>query len=110
MTAKRAGSPLPETQWEILLNWHSEAQTDLSKIVEGKGDWMFYRHSDASQTSVDAWWLIDLKALRAALIQNGPNGHNVVMGDQQNPDGTWFKWFDVRSFSADPPLVVASSD
>jgi len=35
------------------------------------------------------------------------NTPQIVMGDQANADGTRFKWFDVRSFPAEPPLVVA---
>lgn len=85
----------------------SGAQTELSKIVNGNGDWMFYGHSNAAQTGIDAWWLIDLKAFRAALIRHRMNAPCLVMGDQINADGTQFKWFDMRSFPSEPPLVVA---
>lgn len=87
----------------------SGAPTELSKIVNGNGDWMFYGHSNAAQTGLDAWWLIDLRAFRAALIRHQMNGTSLVMGNQANPDGTQFKWFDMRSFPQDPPLVVAHS-
>jgi hypothetical protein len=36
------------------------------------------------------------------------NGAELLMGDQWNPDGTRFKWFDARSFPAKPRLIVAS--
>ncbi len=87
----------------------SGRQTELSKIVNGKGDWMFYGHSNEAQTGLDAWWLIDLRAFRAGLIRHMANTPQIVMGDQANADGKRFKWFDVRSFPAEPPLVVASS-
>ena len=77
--------------------------------MNGNGNWTFYGHSNASQTGLDAWWLIDLKAFRAALIRHQMNGSNIVMGDHTNPDATRFKWFDMRSFPAEPPLVVANS-
>ena len=96
-------------QFTIRSQIPSGGQTELSKIVNGKGDWMFYGHSDASETGVEHWWLIDLRAFRAALIRHGAQGPRISMGDQRNPDGTWFKWFDVRSFPKDPPLVVARS-
>ncbi|WP_299960776.1 hypothetical protein [uncultured Roseobacter sp.] len=96
-------------QFTIRSRVASGAQTELSKIVEGKGDWMFYGHSDASQTRVESWWLLDLNAFRAALIRSGGHGYNVVCGEQANPDGTRFAWFDMRSFPAEPPLVVAKS-
>jgi hypothetical protein len=85
----------------------SGAPTELSKIVNGHGDWMFYGHSNAAQTGFDAWWLIDLRAFRAALIRHRMNGSNILMGDQVNPDGTRFKWFDMRSFPSEPRLVLA---
>ncbi|MEM0948374.1 MAG: hypothetical protein AAGK37_13270, partial [Pseudomonadota bacterium] len=44
---------------------------------------------------------------RAGLIRNAQNGYPIRYGDKRNADGTWFKWFDVRSFPEEPPLVVA---
>ena len=85
----------------------SGAETELSKIVNGKGDWLFYGHSNANQTAVDRWYLIDLNAFRAGLIRYGSKG--LHWGTKCNPDGTRFTWFDIRSFPADPPLVVAQS-
>ncbi len=47
----------------------SGAETELSKIVNGKGDWLFYGHANACQTGIGLWWLIDLRAFRAGLIR-----------------------------------------
>lgn len=87
----------------------SGAQTELAKIVNGDGDWLFYGHANASETGFDLWWLIDLRAFRAALIRQSANGYPIVSGDRVNPDGTCFKWFDIRSFPGEPKLVVATS-
>ena len=87
----------------------SGALTELAKIVNGEGDWLFCGHSNASQTGFDLWWLIDLRAFRAGLIRQSGNGFPIRCGDKANGDGTWFKWFDIRSFPAEPPLVVAAS-
>ena len=87
----------------------SGAETELSKIVNGYGDWMFYGHSGEDGRTLESWWLIDLRAFRAALIRHGTTGQCVLMGDKRNEDGTCFKWFDIRSFPKEPPLVVASS-
>ncbi|MFN3662809.1 hypothetical protein [Yoonia sp.] len=84
----------------------SGAETVLSKIVNGAGDWLFYGHANASHTGMEAWCLIDLKAFRAGLIRQA-NGHYIRCGDKANHDGTWFKWFDIRSFPQNPPLVIA---
>lgn len=94
-------------QFTIRSSLPSGAPTELNKIVNGYGDWMFYGHADRFGR-LDCWWLIDLRSFRAALIRRRLNGAELLMGDQLNPDGTRFKWFDVRSFPADPPLVVAA--
>ncbi len=85
----------------------SGAETELSKIVNGHGDWMFYGHANPTETGFDRWWLIDLRAFRAGLIRHVHNGYPIRYGNKVNPDGTQFKWFDIRSFPAEPPLVVA---
>lgn len=87
----------------------SGAQTELAKIVNGYGDWMFYGHAD-EWGGLARWWLLDLRAFRAALIRRATNGFPLVMGERTNPDGSRFVWFDVRSFPAYPPLVVATSN
>ena len=107
---RRAGyARLYPHQFTIRSHVASGRQTELAKIVNGHGDWMFYGHSNASQTGLESWWLIDPWAFRAVLIRHMAYSPQIVMGDQANSDGTWFKWFDVRSFPAEPPLVVASS-
>ena len=82
----------------------SGAETELNKIVNGWGDWLFYGHSDSSGT-IPRWWLVDLSSFRAALIRrNGSIGIN-----QSNGDGTHFVAFDVRQFPKNPPILVAGS-
>jgi len=81
-------------------------ETELSKIVNGKGDWMFYGHA-GQDGGLESWYLLNLNAFRAALIRNRQNGFPIQCGDKKNADGTAFKWFDVRSFPSEPPLVVA---
>ncbi|MEM1156002.1 MAG: hypothetical protein AAGI44_17845 [Pseudomonadota bacterium] len=88
----------------------SGGRTELNKIVDGKGDWMFYGHANAWQTGIDRWWLIDLSAFRAALIRHSLGGPQIRYGTRKNTDGTSFAWFDVGSFPADPPLIVANSN
>ncbi|WP_372572683.1 hypothetical protein [Ruegeria jejuensis] len=100
-------SMLYPNQFTIRAQVPSGAETELSKIVNGYGDWMFYGHAGVDGLSLQNWWLIDLRAFRAALIRHGANGSFIRMGDKRNPDGTCFKWFDIQSFPDDPPLVVA---
>ncbi|MGY8665701.1 hypothetical protein Q3C01_25535 [Bradyrhizobium sp. UFLA05-109] len=86
-------------------------ETELSKIINGWGDWFFYGHAASPEgLEISPWWLIDLAAFRAALIREARNGTELRHGDGSNGDGTHFKWFDVRSFPPHPPLLIASSE
>lgn len=85
------------------------AKTELAKIVDGWGDWFFYGHADICEVFIEYWWLIDLHSFRAALIRNSMNGTGLISGDKKNGDGTFFKWFDLRSFPEEPPILISSS-
>ncbi len=85
----------------------SGGKTELAKIVEGHGDWMFYAHSNEFG-GLQRWWLIDLRAFRAALIRDRFGESKVRWGQQSNPDGTQFAWFDVRSFPTEPRMIIAA--
>lgn len=83
----------------------SGAETELSKIVNGWGDWMFYAH-DGGEGTFSRWWLIDLDAFRASLIRSRGQ---ISKGEKSNRDGTFFAWFDLRTFPANPSILVAGS-
>ncbi len=88
----------------------SGAKTELAKIIDGWGDWFFYGHqAHGRQRSFAQWFLIDLSAFRAHLIKDGYRENRAIRtGKVPNGDGTYFRWFDVTSFPADPPLLIAS--
>lgn len=98
-----------EWQFTIRLRVKTGAPTELQKIIDGFGDWMFYAHVvDEYSMHFDPWMLINLHAFRAALIRDGNGRFKLKWGDRDNGDGTHFRWFDVRSFPADPPLLIGS--
>jgi len=70
----------------------SGAKTELEKIVDGFGDWMFYGHANDNRVDIDRWMVIDLSGLRAALIRN-----KAPYQKQSNGDGTHFIAFDIRA-------------
>lgn len=91
----------------------SGAKTEIEKITEGWGDWMFYGHQASPHSlSVHPWWLIDLSAWRAAMIRVAWNVGfpRVRTGMIPNGDGTHFRYFDLRTFPLDPPICVASAE
>lgn len=85
------------------------ARTELEKLTDGWGDWMFYGHAAERSPTIERWWLLDLDAWRAALIRDR---NRIVTRKQSNGDGTHFVAFDVRSFPVRvgcKPLVIAGS-
>lgn len=94
-------------QFTIRANTRSGGPSELKKIVNGHGDLMFYGHA-RTDGSLEDWYLLDLRAFRAALIRHANGGHRVYWGDKINADGTAFRWFDMRSFPSEPRLLVAS--
>ncbi len=94
------------SQFTIRSHRDSGAKTELQKIVDGWGDWFFYGHSTENEKGLELWHLLDLSAWRAHMIRNKGA---IQKGQQPNGDGTHFTWFDINSFPANPPIVVASS-
>lgn len=74
----------------------SGARTELEKIVDGFADWMFYGHADGSTSGISRWMVINLAALRAALIRK-----KAPYLKQSNGDGTHFIAFDIRNLPQD---------
>jgi hypothetical protein len=88
---------------------NSGMETEYSKIMNGWGDWLFYGH-DFSQQSVYPWQIINLNAFRYAVSKHAAMPC-LRCGDKGNGDGTFFKWFDIRSFPKERPcILVRSSD
>ena len=80
----------------------SGAKTELAKIIDGFGDWMFYGHAAEDGINVSRWMVISLPALRASIIRKQATAHK-----RSNRDGTHFVAFDVRELP-DACIVAAS--
>ena len=85
------------------------AKTELAKITDGWGDWLFYGHAaDEPGAQLARWFLVDLHAWRAQQIRSKQRAGHPAM--QVNRDGvTAFTAFDLRRFGNEPPILVASS-
>lgn len=85
----------------------SGAKTEMAKLVEGWGDWMFYGHAALGST-ISHWMLIDLHEWRKTLITAGygSGGWCHLADRRSNKDGTHFLAFDIRNF---PSALIASS-
>jgi len=83
----------------------SGAQTELGKIINGWGDWLFYGHAmDGASVRVCPWMVVDLKRLRSLWIRH-PLREALAdakwCGRKSNGDGTHFVWFDVSRMPSD---------
>lgn len=86
----------------------SGAETEMSKIINGWGDWLLYGH-EGEGNSLSRWWVVDLHAFRAALIRSASGGVRLRFQKQDNGDGTRFVAYDLRSFPPHPPILIAGS-
>lgn len=75
-------------------------KTELSKILEGWGDYLIYGFSNQSETNLEAWRVIDLDAFRNKF-------QSLARSTLSNGDGTHFLAFDVRKMPAG--IVVMQS-
>jgi len=87
----------------------SGVETELSKIINGWGDWLFYGHASNNNRTFEKWMIVDLHAFRAGLIRDGHAGVELKYESKKNGDGTHFKAFDTRSFPKHPPILIASN-
>ena len=91
--------------WEFTLRSHrdSGAKTELAKILEGWGDWLFYGHAAHNDLpSLARWFVLDLHEFR--LLHDWPL---IKCVKQKNKDGTHFHAYDILSFG--PEILVACS-
>lgn len=82
-------------------------KTELAKIIEGWGDYLFYGFTDADQTRLAAWLLGDLRVFRLWLMdQTRANGGKLPGAGKDNTDGS----SDFRAFRINelpPDFIIA---
>lgn len=93
--------------YEFTIRSHvpSGYKTEITKVINGFGDWFFYGHAD-EETKISRWFLVDLSAFRAALIRGKVS---LEKKEVENGDGTKFLAFDVRDFPDNPSILIGSS-
>lgn len=86
----------------------SGAKTEMAKIIEGFGDWMFYGFSDDDNgPGIGRWYLIDLDIFRANLIWCHARKHLKFDKKSNMDNATSFVGYDIRSFTG--KILIASS-
>ena len=85
-------------------------KTELTKIIEGWGDYLIYGFASADETQLEAWRLLDLNVFRLWLARHMANHKGELPGvTRQNRDGSsGFHVFDVTT--APPELVRAQKE
>lgn len=89
-------------EFTIRAKLDSGTRTELEKMVDGFGDWMFYGHAHEDGMNISRWMVINLPAWRAALIRK-----KAPCEKKSNGDGTHFVAFDVRMLPES--FLIASS-
>lgn len=105
--------PYAEFEFTLRHGRTNGTQTEFDKIARGFGDWMFYGHAGPDdENTIARWFVVDLNQLRYNLILKDRVTNSLVCDVQPNGDreGTSFVWYDLRSFPAEPPILVASSE
>jgi len=87
----------------------SGVKTELAKIVEGWGDYLFYGFSDTNEQCIERWMLGDLKIFRLWFMRHLITGHGTPPGrGKPNQDGSSsFRAYDITSLP--PEFIVASN-
>ena len=87
----------------------SGIKTELTKIVEGWGDYLFYGFSDAEEVYLAAWKIIDLNAFRLWFNREIVKNKGGIPGyDKNNTDGSSnFLAYDTRKC---PEIIHSQSN
>lgn len=85
-------SRYPE-QFTIRSRRSNGQMTELEKILDGWGDWLFYGHDNAGGR-IDPWWLVNLTTFRESYW----SADVLRLKETPNGDGTFFTAFPLRLF------------
>ena len=86
-------------------------ETELSKIMRGFGNLLFYGFWDQSRCKHQYFRMIDLSVVRLAITKLGVDVFSIEKANTNAygyPDGTFFRAFDIRLFQANGFDVVDS--
>ena len=84
----------------------SGVKTELTKIIEGWGDYLFYGFSDAEEKLLAKWTIIDLKAFRLWYMRKLAACEKAGSAQNNNDDSSGF----IAFLLADMPDAIANRD
>jgi len=83
----------------------SGAKTELTKIIEGWGDYMFYGFADEGEVSLAKWTVLDFKVFRLWYMRQLASGAMPGTKEINADKSSWFRAFDIRGI---PNIAYAS--
>ena len=87
----------------------SGVKTELTKIIEGWGDYLFYGFCDENEKSLEKWFIGDLKAFRIYINRELVKNAGKLPGDGKcNKDNS--SSFISFKKNAIPNFIIASND
>ena len=81
-------------------------KTEIDKINDGWGEWMFYGFANLLESDIERWYIINLDIFRSSLIKKDTRKH-IQCVQKDNGDDTALIAFDIRTFPQN--ILVASS-
>jgi len=93
-------------QFTIRATLPSGTKTELTKIIEGWGDYFFYGFSNEDETRLERWILGDLKAFRIWFVRGIKNNKGICPGISlnNNDNSSRFLAFEYKDI---PNFVIA---
>lgn len=95
-------------QFTIRAGRPSGIKTELTKIIEGWGDYFFYGFSDKEETVLEKWILGDLKALRLFIMRELAASRNPWIENKNNKDNS--SSFVAFTYDTIPFFIIASDN
>lgn len=98
-------------EFTIRAGLRSGAKTELTKLIEGWGDYFFYGFSDLNEVRLSRWVLADMKIFRrtyARMLAASPIGVTPGISKVNFDGGSSFAAFKWRDFPAE--FIVAHSE
>lgn len=93
-----------KNEFTVRSNRHSGTKTELRKIIEGWGDYLFYGFGDEQCKKLEHWHLLDLKVFRSSFYNMVYKGE--IPEQIQNKDGSSsFMPFQINDFPGN--IIIA---
>ena len=79
-------------QFTVRVSRPSGVPSEMGKIVDGWGDYIFYGFANENDTDLVKWFIGDLKVFRSCLIRNRQLLRGLYMGKNRDGSSSFYAW------------------